>query len=58
MGIGSELTGEYSVIAGEYLDSSKFELVILGHDGVVVIVVEEHYVGLMLEAVRLVTALR
>lgn len=38
----------------EDLDFAKLKFIIFSHDGVIVIVVEEHYVILVLEAVSLV----
>lgn len=43
MRIRGKLTRHYSSIMGEYLHLSKLKFIIFGHDRMVVVVVEEHY---------------
>jgi hypothetical protein len=57
VGVRGEVASEDPCLPCEDADAAQLELVVLGHDGVVVVVVEEHDVRAVLEAVATVTGL-
>ncbi len=54
--VAGDLAGVELAILSEYLDFSELELEVLHHDGVVAVVLEEHDVALVFEAVGFVVA--